>query len=143
MSTPGVGIDHVVLVATDVDVTLEFYERLLGAEVRDVDAWHSGLVEYPVLHFQTFKLNVHPVSTPAAPRAQAPIPGSLDIAFRWPSDVADAEAHLRAHGVEIILGLIEQEGARGAAKSLYFRDPDGALIELICYPSNQTPHRRL
>lgn len=134
MTSSGIGIDHVVLVASDVGATLDFYQRVLGAEPRDVEAWRSGELEYPVLHFQSFKFNVHPVGTPASPRARAAIAGSLDIAFRWPGDVLDAEAHLRSHGVEIILGPISQEGASGAAESVYFRDLDGALIELICYP---------
>jgi catechol 2,3-dioxygenase-like lactoylglutathione lyase family enzyme len=28
---------------------------------------------------------------------------------------------------------VEREGARGRGQSVYFRDPDGSLIELISY----------
>jgi catechol 2,3-dioxygenase-like lactoylglutathione lyase family enzyme len=35
--------------------------------------------------------------------------------------------------VEVELGPIERQGARGAGRSVYFRDPDGSLLELISY----------
>jgi catechol 2,3-dioxygenase-like lactoylglutathione lyase family enzyme len=136
MNSPRIRIDHFVIVARDVDTSLDFYERVLGADVRDRVAWHAGEVEYPVLHFGRFKINVHPVETPAAPRALSPLPGSVDIAFEWEGDVAGAADHLRANDVEVILGPVPQEGARGVGRSVYFRDPDGSLLELICYPGS-------
>ncbi len=136
MNRPSISVDHIVLVTSNVEKTLEFYERVLGAEIRDADAWRRGDVEYPVLHFQTFKFNVHPADTHASPRAAIPATGSLDIAFHWNGDIASAAQHLRSHDVDILLGPVPQEGARGAAESVYFRDLDGALIELICYPSD-------
>jgi catechol 2,3-dioxygenase-like lactoylglutathione lyase family enzyme len=132
-------IDHLVIVAENVEETLAFYERVLGAEVRDREAWHEGKVDYPVLHFQSFKFNVHPIRTDASPRAAAPVAGSLDIAFDWAGDVASAEQHLRSNDVAIELGPISQEGARGNGESLYFRDLDGALIEFLCYASSGQP----
>lgn len=127
-------VDHLVLVTAHVEATLEFYERVLGASVRDLAAWRAGEVEYPVLHFGTFKINVHPADTTAAPRAANPMAGTLDLALRWPGDVHSAAEHLRDRGVPIELGPVVQEGAHGQAESVYFRDPDGALIELLCYP---------
>jgi catechol 2,3-dioxygenase-like lactoylglutathione lyase family enzyme len=40
---------------------------------------------------------------------------------------------LGSHGVEVELGPVERAGARGAGMSVYFRDPDGSLLELIVY----------
>ena len=137
MSETLLRVDHLVLVTAKVEETLEFYERVLGAEVRDLDKWRTGAAEYPVLHFGTFKFNVHAADTAAAPRASQPVPGALDIALRWTGDVASAEEHLRSRGVDILLGPIAQDGADGDANSVYFRDLDGALIELICYPSER------
>ena len=45
----------------------------------------------------------------------------------------DAVEHLRAHGVEPELGAVERAGARGTGTSVYFRDPDGSLLELLSY----------
>ncbi|MFT4124178.1 MAG: VOC family protein [Microbacteriaceae bacterium] len=140
--TPKLSVDHLVLVTCQVEATLAFYERVLGAQVRDVDEWRSGVVEYPVLHFGGFKFNVHPADTSAEPRAANPLPGTLDIALRWNGDVASAEAHIRSHGVEVLVGPIPQEGAAGEAESVYFRDLDGTLIELICYRPDDDKMKR-
>jgi catechol 2,3-dioxygenase-like lactoylglutathione lyase family enzyme len=80
------------------------------------------------------QLNVHgPGSTPA-PRARTPVaPGSSDLCFSWDGSPQDAAAHLEAHGVEIEVGPDERAGARGTGTSVYFRDPDGTLLELISY----------
>ena len=45
--------------------------------------------------------------------------------------------HLREHGVEVELGPVERRGARGVGTSLYFRDPDGSLLEFISYADRQ------
>jgi catechol 2,3-dioxygenase-like lactoylglutathione lyase family enzyme len=134
---PRIGIDHLVLVASDVETTLDFYVRVLGGEARELTEWRAGEVDYPVLHFGSWKFNVHPVDTTAGPRAMAPAAGALDIALRWDGDVRSAMAHLGDVGVAVIEGPVAQEGARGLGESVYFRDPDGALIEFICYPRDE------
>ena len=35
--------------------------------------------------------------------------------------------------MEVELGPVERHGARGAGTSVYFRDPDGSLLEFISY----------
>ena len=35
--------------------------------------------------------------------------------------------------MEIEEGPVERHGARGAGVSVYFRDPDGSLLEFISY----------
>jgi catechol 2,3-dioxygenase-like lactoylglutathione lyase family enzyme len=42
-------------------------------------------------------------------------------------------AHLERLGVEVELGPVERFGAQGPGKSVYFRDSDGSLLELISY----------
>jgi catechol 2,3-dioxygenase-like lactoylglutathione lyase family enzyme len=44
-----------------------------------------------------------------------------------------AAEHLARHGVEVELGPVERGGAGGAGTSVYFRDPDGSLLEFILY----------
>ena len=43
-------------------------------------------------------------------------------------------AQLRAQGVVIIQGPVDKTGALGPIMSVYFRDPDGNLIEVSNYP---------
>lgn len=128
-----IGFDHLVLVAADVHATLDWYRRVLGAEVRDLAGWEAGEADYPVLHFGAWKINVHPAGSDLAPRASVARPGTLDICLAWNTDVDTAHRHLLEHGQAIEFGPVGQDGARGPGNSVYTRDPDGNLVELICY----------
>jgi len=48
-------------------------------------------------------------------------------------DGDEAVAHLGACGVAVELGPVPRTGGQGAGTSLYFRDPDGSLLEFISY----------
>lgn len=127
--------DHLVLVAADVPATLDWYRRILGAEVRDRAEWERGEADYPVLHFGRQKINVHSAGGDLSPRATDARPGTLDLCLVWDTDVDSARRHLIDHGQQVEYGPVDQEGARGTGRSVYTRDPDGNLIELICYPA--------
>jgi catechol 2,3-dioxygenase-like lactoylglutathione lyase family enzyme len=105
-----------------------FYRDVLGAELVELE---HGRWAY---RFGDQQLNVHgPGSTPS-PRARKPIePGNSDLCFRWECDAATAVAHLTAHGVVPELGPVARQGGAGRGTSVYFRDPDGTLLELIAY----------
>jgi catechol 2,3-dioxygenase-like lactoylglutathione lyase family enzyme len=121
-------IDHIVLTVRDVAKTSDFYGRVLGMRVV-----RFGADGRTALHFGQTKINLHQAGREFEPKAAAPTPGSGDICLitRTPLDsVAD---HLRACGVEILLGPVGKEGAAGALTSLYFRDPDGNLVEVSNY----------
>ncbi|WP_165436336.1 VOC family protein [Amycolatopsis suaedae] len=128
------GLDHVVLVADDVDETLGWYVTVLGARVLDLAEWRRGDAEHPVLHFGSFKINVHAADGDLAPRAALARPGTLDLCFVWSGDVDAARRQLTEHGAAIEFGPVAQPGARGDGTSVYTRDPNGNLVELICYP---------
>ena len=59
--------------------------------------------------------------------------GSDDFCFLTSSTPDEVVAHLRAHGVAIEEGPVKKQGARGALRSVYCRDPDGSLIEISSY----------
>jgi catechol 2,3-dioxygenase-like lactoylglutathione lyase family enzyme len=121
-------LDHCVIAVSDWERSNAFYRDVLGAELVEIDKgrWAYRLGEP--------QLNVHgPGSTPH-PRAHDPVrPGNSDLCFVWPGPIDGAVEHLRARGVEIELGPTERLGARDAGTSVYFRDPDGSLLELISY----------
>ncbi len=100
---------------------------MLGAElVRTGAGWSY--------RFGSQQLNVHGPGVEAAPVARVPVPpGGSDLCFEWPGTVEEAAEHLRGNGVEVELGPVERFGARGAGTSVYFRDPDGSLLEFISY----------
>jgi catechol 2,3-dioxygenase-like lactoylglutathione lyase family enzyme len=51
----------------------------------------------------------------------------------WPGPIGDAIAHLAKQGVEVETGPVARLGAQGDGISVYFRDPDGSLLEFISY----------
>jgi catechol 2,3-dioxygenase-like lactoylglutathione lyase family enzyme len=66
--------------------------------------------------------------------ARVPVrPGNSDLCFVWPGPIEEAMAHLARHAVEIETGPVARFGAHGAGTSIYFRDPDGSLLEFIAY----------
>ena len=121
-------LDHLVIAVSDWERSTAFYRDVLGAEVVALDRNRVAF------RFGAQQLNVHgPGSTPE-PRARTPVaPGNSDLCFEWVGEAEDSVAHLQAHGVEIELGPDARTGARGTGTSVYFRDPDGTLLELISY----------
>lgn len=60
--------------------------------------------------------------------------GSEDLCFEWSGPIEGAVERLRAHDVPIEVGPVKRFGARGReGTSVYFRDPDGNLLELMSY----------
>ena len=124
----GLRLDHCVIHVSDRRRSNAFYRDVLGAElVGDAD----GVAMY---RFGAQQLNVHGPGLDPHPVARLPVqPGGSDLCFAWDGPIQGAIDHLRAFGVEIELGPVERRGARGEATSVYFRDPDGTLLELISY----------
>jgi catechol 2,3-dioxygenase-like lactoylglutathione lyase family enzyme len=122
-----VQLDHVVIHVSNCARSNAFYRDVIGAEVVEVD----GRVAYRVGEQQ---LNVHGPGVRPAMVAKVPIaPGGSDLCFVWEGPIAGAIAHLRRHGVALERGPMARTGARGRGTSVYFRDPDGSLLELISY----------
>jgi catechol 2,3-dioxygenase-like lactoylglutathione lyase family enzyme len=126
------GIDHLAITVEDVDRTLDFYGRVLDAQPLLEDLWRAGRIPVVLLQVGASRLSVHSARSPAEPHARVPMPGSGDICFRWEGPIETAIAHLRERGVEIVLGPVPRPAADGApGQSVYFRDPDGNLLELL------------
>jgi catechol 2,3-dioxygenase-like lactoylglutathione lyase family enzyme len=122
-----VRLDHVVIAVGDFERSNAFYRDVLGAKVVEID----GRVAYRVGGQQ---LNVHGPGVEPALVARTPVtPGNSDLCFEWDGAIAGAVAHLEAHGVRVEAGPMVRGGARGRGTSVYFRDPDGTLLELISY----------
>jgi catechol 2,3-dioxygenase-like lactoylglutathione lyase family enzyme len=121
-------LDHSVIAVSDWKRSTAFYRDVLGAEVVP----HDG--SRVAFRFGDQQLNVHGPGSSPAPRARVPVaPGNSDLCFVWDGTPAEAIDHLAAHGVAVELGPVERTGGRGAGTSVYFRDPDGSLLELISY----------
>ena len=60
-------------------------------------------------------------------------PGNSDPCFVWDGPLETAIDHLRSSEVPVELGPVTRNGARDEGTSVYFRDPDGSLVEFIAY----------
>jgi catechol 2,3-dioxygenase-like lactoylglutathione lyase family enzyme len=117
-------LDHCVIAVSDRERSDAFYCDVLGAEL--IEGKHS--------RFGDNQLNVHGPGLDPQPVAREPVrPGNSDLCFEWDGPIDGALAHLAEHDVAVELGPVERGGARGHGTSVYFRDPDGTLLEFISY----------
>ena len=125
--TGRISFDHCVIHVGDWERAMAFYRDVLEAEILPHGRGY-------VFRFGAVQLNTHGPDQIGFPRARLPVmPGGSDLCFEWHGPIADAAAHLARCGVAVELGPVDRIGARGPGQSVYFRDPDGSLLEFISY----------
>jgi catechol 2,3-dioxygenase-like lactoylglutathione lyase family enzyme/ketosteroid isomerase-like protein len=117
-------LDHLVITVRDVDATCRFYADALGMRVV---TFGEGRI---ALTFGRQKLNVHPLGGSSLLVAASPTAGSADLCFLTDAPLDRWIAHLTGLGVKLIAGPVPRTGAEGPIESIYFRDPDGNLVEV-------------
>ena len=122
-------LDHAVIHVSDWARSNAFYRDVLGAEVLG-DA-PDGPSRY---RFGSNQLNVHGPGVHPHPVAKLPVqPGNSDLCFVWDGPIEAAVEHLELHRIAVEEGPVARQGAQGDGTSVYFRDPDGSLLEFISY----------
>ena len=117
-------LDHLVLTVGDLEATVAFYSKVLGMDVVTFGGGRKAL------RFGCQKINLHQLGNEVGPKALQPTPGSADLCFLTSIPMAAVLDHLAVCGVEVIAGPVPRTGARGPIVSVYFRDPDGTLLEV-------------
>jgi catechol 2,3-dioxygenase-like lactoylglutathione lyase family enzyme len=127
-------LDHIVINVSDVQRTAQWYEKVLGMEIKVFDPG-PGKTPRTSLTFGNQKINVRPIGADKIEwfTANHEAAGSDDLCFLTTSTPAEVVAHLRACGVAIEEGPVAKQGARGTLRSVYCRDPDGSLVEISSY----------
>jgi catechol 2,3-dioxygenase-like lactoylglutathione lyase family enzyme len=120
-------LDHLVLTVKDIDITCDFYNRVLGMQTVTFDEGRKALL------FGQQKINLHQVGREFEPKAARPTAGSADLCFISQTPLNEVVAHLHSQGVQLIEGPVKRTGALGEMESVYFRDPDLNLIEVSVY----------
>jgi catechol 2,3-dioxygenase-like lactoylglutathione lyase family enzyme len=120
-------LDHWVLTVRNIDATVAFYERVLGMQPVTFGNGRRALA------FGEQKINLHPAQAPLRPHAARPTPGSGDLCLITRAPIDEVIAELESAGVAIEEGPVPRTGAIGPITSVYFRDPDGNLIEISRY----------
>jgi catechol 2,3-dioxygenase-like lactoylglutathione lyase family enzyme len=129
-------IDHIAMPVSDIERSVEFYGRVLGAQPIDLEKWRAGKWPIVSISFGNQKFNLHPAANDFTLKAAHPAVGGGDYCFVWAGTPESAIEHLKRERIEIIEGPVTRIGGRGKGVSVYFRDPDGNLLELISYTTN-------
>jgi catechol 2,3-dioxygenase-like lactoylglutathione lyase family enzyme len=124
-------IDHIVLTVSDIGESLRFYERTLGLE-RELFRGPEGQPRF-ALKFGDQKINLQDRTTETPTKAKQPTLGAADFCVLASIPLDELNEHLRKIGVPIEAGPVARRGALGPLRSIYFRDPDGNLVEVAEY----------
>jgi catechol 2,3-dioxygenase-like lactoylglutathione lyase family enzyme len=141
---PIVGFDHVALPSKDPEALIAFYKKL-GCGTIHEEEWRAG--DYPLFAIQigeNAKLNFHGPALWQDPdfEAKGPsaLPGCGDICFLFEGTIDEAIALIGEAGGVLAYGPFDQPGGgdhgQRLGSSVYTRDPDGNLIELMTYPAS-------
>lgn len=125
---PRVVLDHCVIAVSDWERSNAVYRDVLGAEVVPRGRGY-------VYRFGGQYRSVHGPGDDVPYVAREPVrPRNTDLCFEWPGAIEGAVEHLRSHGVEVVAGPLAAKGPLGRdGRHVYFRDPDGSLLEFVSY----------
>jgi len=119
------GLRHVAVYVTDIDRSLAFYRDVMGMTLEwmpDPDnAYLTSGSDNLALHWRPGR----------GPVAEAQTLDHIGFVVPGPEDVDDWARYLRDRGVAISRA---PKTHRDGARSLYFRDPDGILVQVIYHP---------
>lgn len=118
-------IDHLNLTVADIDLSLEFYKRVLGMETESVSEGRAAL------HFGQQKVHLDAANSAMAMRAERRMPAH--ICFITETPISEVMAHLERCGVPVRMGPGPRAGAIGTIQSVYIDDPDQNSIEISTY----------
>jgi catechol 2,3-dioxygenase-like lactoylglutathione lyase family enzyme len=117
------GLDHVVLNVADTRRSIAWYRDELGLEVLRYDEWERGEVFFPSVRIDAGTI-MDVLETDRSGQ-------NVDHICLVVTDDIDALAS--SGRFEVVDGPDVRWGARGDARAVYVRDPDGNMIELRNY----------
>src|SRR6266567_2388351 len=110
-------LDHLAIRVRDIEVTVAFYGRVLGAEVLNLEAYRAGRHPHAALRWGKQRINLHPDHAGPRPEgyiaAANPTAGGADLCFVWPGTIEGARAHLETLNIPIEVGPGRRPGAQG------------------------------
>jgi len=119
------GLRHVALNVRDVQKSIEFYSKVLGMKLE----WMPD-EDNAYLTSGQDNLALHRLPPGVEPGKIQTI-HHIGFVVRRPEDVDQWAEQIRRHGLSLVQ---EPKTHRDGARSFYFHDPDGLLIQLIYHP---------
>lgn len=133
-------MDHIVLNVEDIDKMLQFYTGTLLLPAERLEAYRGGVVPFPSVRLSkdtVIDLFPKEMWQGAAARVSRP---NLNHFCLVVEKATWNEMRVRLHdqGIPIDDGPVNRWGAHGTGVSVYFRDPEGNIIELRYYENSAT-----
>ena len=125
------GIDHIAFPVADLEASTAFFDRLFGIEVLS-EHCDGGRLLIRRIAIGGAVLSLHQDGNGITLVAKNAAVGCADVCLAWDGTLDEAMAQLAAQEIGIVFGPRAMKSAAGrSARSVYFRDPDGNLIELM------------
>ncbi|WP_436348384.1 VOC family protein [Natronorubrum sp. FCH18a] len=119
---PVTKLDHLVLYVENIDRAVEFYTEFDGIE--------SGSFgdDRKYLDIGDEWINLRQTSDSKLV-ADRPTAGAADLCLLTDTPIDEIQTVLRDRGIDVLKGPVHRSGASGLLLSVYFRDPEGNLVE--------------
>ncbi|MFL6138658.1 MAG: VOC family protein [Frankiaceae bacterium] len=121
------GIDHIVVICSDVECTMGWWQREFGLEPVRHDEWRAGTAPFPSLRASPGTI-VDFIPGERSGENVAHVAVAVDV----DADSLAALADERGWDVAVPLDR-SLFGARGIGAGIYVRDPEGNVVELRTY----------
>ena len=123
-----IGLDHLVLLTSDVERSLGWWTGPLGLAGERVEEWRRGEAPFPSVRIDE--------GTIIDLFEGEPTGRNVDHVCVVVDPATDLDALVAGGTFEVDRGPVEVYGARGMGRSVYVRDPDANLVELRTYPAS-------
>lgn len=133
-------IDHIVLNVEDEEKMIAFYAKVLGFPTERLEEYRSGKVPFPSIRLNADSIiDLFPKNMWDKSGRVGDGRDNLNHFCIALSKTAWQELleRLRANAVPIEEGPVSRWGAHGTGTSVYFRDPEGNLIEAKYYETER------
>jgi len=139
-------MDHIVLNVEDDKAMMAFYTNVLMLTPERLEEYQRGVVPFPSVRLNSNTIiDLFPKKMwqkNARPAQGGPNLNHFRIAFRKEAWHALGE-RLQTNNIALEEGPVPRWGAHGTGTSIYFRDPEGNLIEARYYESISTSEQCL
>lgn len=126
-------VDHVVLEVRDVEKSARFYEQLLGFSPVRLAEYSAGSV--PFASARVNRETIVDLFPKKMWKSRRRAVNPNHVCFTMDKKQVDAlRRRMKKQNVPILRRLDKSFGAQGIARSIYFEDPDGVMLEARYYP---------